>query len=76
MNDSNFCKMIHMKRTLCRKYKQARNGITESEKAFNRLDEAVPAASKKEWLASERIAQSSRINDPVVMDVYEINIKK
>ncbi|KAG2136095.1 uncharacterized protein EDB93DRAFT_1106965 [Suillus bovinus] len=25
MNDSNFCKMIHMKRTLCHKYKQAKN---------------------------------------------------
>ncbi|KAG1801937.1 uncharacterized protein BJ212DRAFT_1286185 [Suillus subaureus] len=76
MNDSNFCKMIHMKRTLCHKYKQAKNGIAESEKAFNRLNEAVPTASKKEWLASERIAQFSRINDPVAMDVYEINIKK
>ncbi|KAG1819117.1 uncharacterized protein BJ212DRAFT_1200939, partial [Suillus subaureus] len=76
MNDSNFCKMIHMKRTLCCKYKQVENVIAESEKVFDRLDEAAPAASKKEWLASERIAQSSRINNPVVMDVYEINIKK
>ncbi|KAG2133585.1 uncharacterized protein EDB93DRAFT_1044016, partial [Suillus bovinus] len=31
---------------------------------------------KTEWLANEMIAQSSRINDPAVMDVYEINIKK
>ncbi|KAG1803109.1 uncharacterized protein BJ212DRAFT_1487156 [Suillus subaureus] len=65
-----------MKRTLCHKYKQAKNGIAESEKAFDKLDEAAPTASKKEWLASERIAQSSRINDPAAMDVYEINIKK
>ncbi|KAG1728271.1 uncharacterized protein EDB91DRAFT_1086149 [Suillus paluster] len=76
MNDSNFCKMIRMKRTLCCKYKQAKNGIAESEKAFDRLDEAAPGDSKTEWLASERIAQSSRINDPAAMDVYEINIKK
>ena len=76
MNDSNFCKMIRMKRTLCRKFKQAKNGIAESEKAFQRLDEAAPADSKTEWLASERIAQSSRINNPAAMDVYEINIKK
>ncbi|KAG1818585.1 uncharacterized protein BJ212DRAFT_1269169 [Suillus subaureus] len=48
MNNSNFCKMICMKRTLCRKYKQAKNGIAQSEKAFNRFNEAVPAASKKE----------------------------
>ncbi|KAG2154495.1 uncharacterized protein EDB93DRAFT_1248296 [Suillus bovinus] len=58
------------------KYKQAKNCITESEKAFDRLDEAAPANLKTEWLANERIAQSSRINDPAVMDVYEINIKK
>ncbi|KAG1833190.1 hypothetical protein DFJ58DRAFT_670974 [Suillus subalutaceus] len=76
MNDSNFCKMIRIKRTLCRKYKQVKNGIAESEKAFDRLDEAAPSNSKTEWLASERIPQSSRINDPVAMDVYEINIKK
>jgi len=76
MNNSNFCKMIHMKRTLCRKYKLVRNGISESGKAFNRLDEAAPADLKTEWLARERIAQSSRMNDPVVMDEYEINIKK
>ncbi|KAG1720213.1 hypothetical protein EDB19DRAFT_1918112 [Suillus lakei] len=76
MNDSNFCKMIHMKRTLCHKFKQAKNGIAESEKAFQRLNEAAPADSKTEWLASERIAQLSRINNPAAMDVYEINIKK
>ncbi|KAG1783468.1 hypothetical protein EV702DRAFT_1176575 [Suillus placidus] len=76
MNNSNFCKMIRMKRTLCRKYKLARNGIAESGKAFDRLDEAAPAHSKIEWLARERIAQSSRLNDPAAMDEYEINIKK
>ncbi|KAG1903999.1 uncharacterized protein F5891DRAFT_946598, partial [Suillus fuscotomentosus] len=76
MNDSNFCKMIRMKRTLCRKYKLARNGILESGKAFNRLDEAAPSHLKTEWLARERIAQSSRLNDPSAMDEYEINIKK
>ncbi|KAG2158259.1 uncharacterized protein EDB93DRAFT_1100472 [Suillus bovinus] len=76
MNDSNFCKMICIKRTLCCKYKQAKNCIAESEKAFDRLDEAAPANLKTEWLAKERIAQSSRINDPAAMDVYKINIKK
>ncbi|KAG2356503.1 hypothetical protein BDR07DRAFT_1380756 [Suillus spraguei] len=55
MNNSNFCKMIHMKRTLCQKYKLVKNGITKT---------------------SEMIAQSRRISDPVVMDLYEINIKK
>ncbi|KAG2047573.1 hypothetical protein BDR06DRAFT_1013732 [Suillus hirtellus] len=76
MNDSNFCKMICMKRTLCRKYKLARNGILESGKAFDRLDEAAPLHLKTEWLARKRIAQSSRLNDPSAMDEYEINIKK
>ncbi|KAG1723332.1 hypothetical protein EDB19DRAFT_1834637 [Suillus lakei] len=76
MNNSNFCKMIRIKRTLCHKFKQVKNGIAESEKAFERLNEAALANSKTEWLASERIAQSSRINNPAVMDVYEINIKK
>jgi hypothetical protein len=75
--DSSTWFRICMKRTLCHKFKQAMNGIAESEKAFDRLDEAAPANLKtKEWLASERIAQSNRINDPAAMDVYEINIKK
>ncbi|KAG1884252.1 hypothetical protein F4604DRAFT_1878716 [Suillus subluteus] len=65
MNDSNFCKMIRIKRTLC-----------QSGKAFNRLDEAAPAHLKTEWSARERRAQSSRLNDPEAMDEYEINIKK
>jgi hypothetical protein len=76
MNDSNFCKMICMKRTLCCKFKQAMNGTAKSKKAFDRLDEAASANLQTEWLASERIAQSNRINDPAAMDVYEINIKK
>jgi hypothetical protein len=76
MNNSNFCKMIRMKRTLCHKFKQAMNGIAKSKQAFDRLDEAPPANLKTEWLASERIAHSNRINDPAAMDVYEINIKK
>jgi len=50
--------------------------MSESGKAFDRLDEAAPANFKTEWLAKERITQSSRIQDPVAMDVYEINIKK
>ncbi|KAG1838768.1 hypothetical protein F4604DRAFT_1600065, partial [Suillus subluteus] len=76
MNDSNFCKMICMKRTLCRKYKLAMNGITKSGKAFDRLDEVAPAHLKTQWSARERRAQSSRLNDPEAMDEYEINIKK
>ncbi|KAG2070486.1 hypothetical protein BDR04DRAFT_1018666, partial [Suillus decipiens] len=69
-------KMIHMKRTLCWKYRLAKNGIAESGRAFDRLDEAVPSHLKTEWLAQERVAQSSRIRDPAVMDLYDINIKK
>ncbi|KAG2057244.1 hypothetical protein BDR06DRAFT_980938 [Suillus hirtellus] len=76
MNDSNFCKMIHMKRTLCWKYELARNGILESGKAFDRLNKATPSHLKTEWLARKRIAQSSRLNDPSAMNEYEINIKK
>ncbi|KAG1738665.1 uncharacterized protein EDB91DRAFT_1249202 [Suillus paluster] len=68
MNDSNFCKMIRMKRTLCRKYKQAKNGIAESGKAFDRLDEACTSQLK------DRLV--SKIQDPAAMDIYEINIKK
>ncbi|KAG2066778.1 hypothetical protein BDR04DRAFT_1029264, partial [Suillus decipiens] len=68
--------MICMKRTLCLKYKLAKNGIAESGRAFNRLDEAASGHLKTEWLAQERIAQSSRIRDPAAMDLYDINIKK
>ncbi|KAG2064763.1 hypothetical protein BDR04DRAFT_1122337 [Suillus decipiens] len=61
---------------LCVKYKLAKNGTTESGRAFDRLDEAASGHLKTEWLAKERVTQSSRIRDPAVMDLYEINIKK
>ncbi|KAG2076113.1 hypothetical protein BDR04DRAFT_1004864, partial [Suillus decipiens] len=61
---------------LCRKYKLAKNGIAKSGRAFDRLNEAAPGHLKAEWLAQGRIAQSSRIRDPAVMDLYDINIKK
>ncbi|KAG1721480.1 uncharacterized protein EDB91DRAFT_1256508 [Suillus paluster] len=76
MNDSNFCKMICMKRSLCRKYKEAKRGVTESQQAFDRLDGTAPEGSKILWLASKRAAQSNRIRDPAMMDIYEINIWK
>ncbi|KAG1851351.1 hypothetical protein DFJ58DRAFT_842233 [Suillus subalutaceus] len=60
MNDSNFCKMIRMKRTLCRKYKQAKNGIAESEKAFDILNEAAPRQFK-DRVASQREDRSINI---------------
>ncbi|KAG2069383.1 hypothetical protein BDR04DRAFT_1156750 [Suillus decipiens] len=65
-----------MKRTLCQKYKLAKNGIAKSGRAFDRLDEAVPGHLKTEWLAQERVTQSSRIRNPAAMDLYDINIKK
>jgi hypothetical protein len=56
MNYSNFCKMIHMKKTLIRKYKEARKGIQDSREAFKRLDDATPEDSKRLWLEAERVA--------------------
>ncbi|KAG1795293.1 uncharacterized protein HD556DRAFT_1364311 [Suillus plorans] len=46
------------------------NGILENSMKQH------PSHLKTEWLARERIAQSSRLNDPSAMDEYEINIKK
>ncbi|KAG1747846.1 uncharacterized protein EDB91DRAFT_1245331 [Suillus paluster] len=76
MNDSNCCKMIHMKRTLCWKFKGVKCGIAKSGKAFDRLNEVAPESSKTLWLVSERVVQSNRIHDPTVMDICEINIWK
>jgi hypothetical protein len=76
MNDSNFCKMIRMKRTLLRKYKEARKGIQETKQSFERLDDATPQDSKVMWLEDEKVALSERLDDPTAMDIYEIHIEK
>jgi hypothetical protein len=76
MNDSNFKKMIRMKGTLLRKFRQAEKGMTESNAAFGRLDAKVSKDAANMWIAADRDAQSKRANDPSGMDIYEIRMDK
>ncbi|KAG1832498.1 hypothetical protein EV424DRAFT_1342450 [Suillus variegatus] len=76
MNDCNFMKMIRMSKSLCRKYKEAMKGVTDSNMAFEWLDESADADKVKDWEAQERLAHERRRHDPTAMDIYEVQLHK
>ncbi|KAG1892841.1 uncharacterized protein F5891DRAFT_986362 [Suillus fuscotomentosus] len=76
MNDSNFMKMIHITKFLCRKFKEAVQGAAESTLSFQNLNETVQPAMVILWEAEEAVAQANRLEDPTAMDIYEVRLEK
>ncbi|KAG1901134.1 uncharacterized protein F5891DRAFT_979687 [Suillus fuscotomentosus] len=76
MNDCNFMKMIRMSIFLCRKYKEAKRGAAESSEAFNKLNETADPDMVTEWHEQETAANASRAEDPLSMDIYEVQLEK
>ncbi|KAG1895091.1 uncharacterized protein F5891DRAFT_1194606 [Suillus fuscotomentosus] len=74
MNDSNFMKMI--RGFLCRKYKEAIKGITESASAFDKLNDTTDPIMVAKWEEQDRYAHSCRVADPSAMDVFEVQLKR
>jgi len=76
MNDCNFMKMIRMRKSLTRKYKEARAGVEESKKAFDAITSNAPPVAVASWFDAEVESQSRRLHDPSAMDIYDIKMDK
>ncbi|KAG1853038.1 hypothetical protein F4604DRAFT_1933492 [Suillus subluteus] len=57
MNDCNFMKMIRMSKFLCRKFKEAVQGVRDSQHAFDRLTETADDDTLVKWEAEAAAAQ-------------------
>ncbi|KAG1887203.1 hypothetical protein F4604DRAFT_1917014 [Suillus subluteus] len=76
MNDCNFMKMIWMSKFLCRKFKEAVQGVRDSQHAFDRLSETADDDTLVKWEAEAAAAQDDRLENPSAMDIYEVKMTK
>ncbi|KAG1880162.1 hypothetical protein F4604DRAFT_1922842 [Suillus subluteus] len=76
MNDCNFMKMIRMSKFLCLKFKEAKQGVRDSQHAFDRLSETADDDTLVKWEAEAAAAQDDRLENPSAMDIYEVKMTK
>ncbi|KAG0692660.1 hypothetical protein DFH29DRAFT_817288 [Suillus ampliporus] len=76
MNNCNFMKMIRMSKFLCRKFKEAVQGVQDSRYAFNQLSETAEDDTLAKWEADAAAAQDDRLHNPSAMDIYEVQLTK
>ncbi|KAG1775259.1 hypothetical protein EV702DRAFT_1047112 [Suillus placidus] len=61
---------------LCRKFKEAVQGVQNSQYAFDRLIETTDDDTLVKWEAEAAAAQDDRLNNPSAMDIYEVQLTK
>ncbi|KAG1783199.1 hypothetical protein EV702DRAFT_948208, partial [Suillus placidus] len=76
MNNCNFIKMIRISKFLCRKFKEAVQGVQDSQYAFDRLSETADDDTLVKWEAEAAAAQDDRLDNPSAMDIYEVQLTK
>ncbi|KAG1852523.1 hypothetical protein F4604DRAFT_1933676 [Suillus subluteus] len=76
MNDCNFMKMTRIGKFLYQKFKEAVQGVQDSQHAFDRLTETAEDDAITKWEAEAAAAQDDRLHNPSSMDIYEIQLKK
>ncbi|KIK13391.1 hypothetical protein PISMIDRAFT_118988, partial [Pisolithus microcarpus 441] len=76
MNDSNFMKMIQMADSLLRKLKTAWVSVVLACDAFERFNKAITPDQQRNWGRQEEAALLRCVHDPLVMDVFEIQLRK
>ncbi|KAI6002551.1 hypothetical protein EDC04DRAFT_2611815 [Pisolithus marmoratus] len=76
MNNSNFMKMIRMANSLSRKLKTAWASAVLAQEAFERFSKAITPMQQACWSKQEEAALLHHVDDPSVMDVFEIQLKK
>ncbi|KAG1855363.1 hypothetical protein DFJ58DRAFT_841154 [Suillus subalutaceus] len=76
MNDCNFMKMIRMSKFLCQKFKEAVQGVRDSQHAFDRLSETADHDTLVKWEAEAATAQDDQLENPSAMDIYEVKMTK
>ncbi|KAG1718273.1 uncharacterized protein EDB91DRAFT_1090173 [Suillus paluster] len=68
--------MIRMSKFLCRKFKEAVQGVQDSRYAFDRLTETADDDTLAKWEAEAAAAQDDRLHNPGAMDIYEVQLTK
>ncbi|KAG2116993.1 uncharacterized protein F5147DRAFT_768380 [Suillus discolor] len=76
MNDCNFMKMICISKFLGRKFKEAVQGVRDSQYAFDWLSETAEGDTLHTWEAEATAAQDDRLHNPSSMDIYEVQLTK
>ncbi|KAG0695461.1 hypothetical protein DFH29DRAFT_880030 [Suillus ampliporus] len=68
--------MIHMSKFLRRKFKEAVQGVQDSQYAFNQLSETAEDDTLAKWEAEATATQDDRLHNPGTMDIYEVQLTK
>ncbi|KAG2098276.1 uncharacterized protein F5147DRAFT_656156 [Suillus discolor] len=63
--------MIRISKFLCRKFKEAVQGVQDSRHAFDRLSETAEDDTLVKWEAEAIAAQDDRLHNSSSMDIYE-----
>jgi hypothetical protein len=58
------------------KFQRAKDGLAESDEAYQELTEALPASKVARWKQMEAEAAGNRDEDISAMDVYNVKTKK
>ncbi|KDQ56920.1 hypothetical protein JAAARDRAFT_194867 [Jaapia argillacea MUCL 33604] len=72
----NFMKFVNMTSSICRKLKAACEGVGSSTEAFEDLDARIGDEIRKEWLEQEQDTYRRRLDDPSVMDIFDVSSAK
>ncbi|KAI6036182.1 hypothetical protein BKA83DRAFT_4120069 [Pisolithus microcarpus] len=76
MNNSNLMKMIQMADSLSQKLKTARVSVVLAHDVFERFNKAITPDQQRNWGRQEEATLLCHIHDPLVMDVFEIQLQK
>ncbi|KAG1841512.1 hypothetical protein F4604DRAFT_1690349 [Suillus subluteus] len=69
MNDCNFMKMIQMSKFLCQKFKEAVQGVRDSQHTFDQLSETADDDTLVKWEAEAATTQDDQLKNPSAMDI-------
>jgi hypothetical protein len=67
---------MHTGKFLCHKFKEAVQGVRDSQYAFDWLCETADNDTLVKWEAEAAAAQDDWIENPSAMDIYEVQLTK
>ncbi|EDR01028.1 uncharacterized protein LACBIDRAFT_312546 [Laccaria bicolor S238N-H82] len=74
--DNNWKKMINMVSSLCKKWKHAKLGLSESFQALEELSASASKEQIQEWEQQIKTANLNQAKDLSSMDIYYIKVKE
>ncbi|KDQ53082.1 hypothetical protein JAAARDRAFT_197864 [Jaapia argillacea MUCL 33604] len=72
----NSMKFANMTSSICRKLKATCEGVGSSTEAFKDLDARIDDEIRRDWLEQEQDAYRRRLDDPSVMDIFDVSSAK